>query len=322
MNKARTRLILLTIFIIFIGSVVAVVIYLDRSSGSAGCVNQVCECDAGCNCVEGSLVCSISETTSDNVSDQKIVSPPPIIDPIDESKFDFMGMVFRSSYLTDNIDNEFDDSPAGVILDEVDYSGTQITVDLREKTICNDDEEPKLHEGLYYLEGNNLVLSSNLVNDGLDYPIECVAELSYDISGIEIGDFSEFRLFYQNDAGTIEEFKICPYSDEIYVDGDAFQAADNCNACSCDAGVTNCSTEKKCLEQVSGDSAYSGRPDYEMFELPEEENECENDKQCFATGCQDEVCSPVNGVVTDCGVALSKIDNVSCGCVNKKCIWR
>ncbi|MBD3329663.1 hypothetical protein GF357_04180 [Candidatus Dojkabacteria bacterium] len=319
MNKTRARLILLTLLIIFIGSVVAVIISLDNLT-QKDCPNQDCDCAQGCECIDNELVCKESTQLPDDVEILTSPDREPVT-PLEESKFDFLGMVFRTHYLTQNIDDEFNDASAGVVLDEVEYTEGQISVVLREKTICNNDDEIKLHEGLYYFDGTKLILGTNLVNDGLDYPNSCIAELVYDISGINIEEFTDFRMFYQNDAGALQEFMICPYSDQIYVNGDAFQAVDNCNACSCEKGVVTCSTEKKCIESEKGDSAYHGRPDYDLFEQPESENECSSDKQCYATGCQDEVCSPVNGVVSDCGVALSKIDGASCGCVNKKCVW-
>lgn len=75
------------------------------------------------------------------------------------------------------------------------------------------------------------------------------------------------------------------------------------------------------LQKFDNNSVYSGLKNYDRFELPQLENECNYDSDCYMGGCNGETCTANNPQVTTCDAVQKKIENISCKCINKECIW-
>lgn len=68
-------------------------------------------------------------------------------------------------------------------------------------------------------------------------------------------------------------------------------------------------------------SVYEGYKNFARFELPQNENECKYDSECFVGGCNGETCTAHEPKVTTCDVPEGMQGGLSCKCINRVCIW-
>jgi eight-cysteine-cluster-containing protein len=62
-------------------------------------------------------------------------------------------------------------------------------------------------------------------------------------------------------------------------------------------------------------------PNHDHFEGVAFRNACEDDRDCRASGCSQEVCSADKDVSTTCMEYPDRPTGASCGCVKGQCIW-
>ncbi len=317
----KSSLVLLTLTLMIVGIVLATLLLMENISKD-GCEDQECACSR-CICEDGEYLC-VDDKEKVSSDDEESV----IREPIDQHKFVTESLKYSSEFVSFPISNSITSSPISTVLKRVHYSNGDLEFSFLQKQVCNSNEddtsigEAAGQAGFYYLENNSLVLY-NVVNPFNQEDGEaCTVKITYRISSVGIDNIEKFALYYQAEDGRLEEFPVCVYKGRIFMEDDVYEAEDGCNTCVCKKGDNVCSIDKKCGEQSLGTaSVYKDYPNYEVYEYPERDNECSKDSQCYTGGCQSEICSPINGKMSSCSVAIDIKSDIECKCVQSKCVW-
>ncbi len=318
----KSSLVLLTIVLVIVGIVLSSLLVMEYI-GKKGCEGQSCPC-VRCVCEDGEYSC-VHEKDEIDIKEKKEIE---INQAIEQNRFVTNNLKYSSEFISFPIANSVTTSPILTTLKRIYYVNGNLEVSFLQKQICNAiDGDLSIGEaagqaGFYYLEDDNLVLY-NVVNPFNQYEgRSCTVKITYKIDSIDIDNLEDFSLYYQSEEGRLEKFSICVYNGKILMEEDVYEAKDGCNTCVCKNSENICSTDKACGQQSSGTaSVYRDYPNYEVYEYPERDNECSKNSQCYTGGCQSEICSPVNGKMSNCSVAVDMKSNIECKCVQSKCVW-
>jgi hypothetical protein len=248
---------------------------------------------------------------------------------ISQDQFVKSDLTYTPTFLGFSVPSDVEKSENNIIIDSVSYSDNSIKLILQQKQSCSSARKLPSQAGFYFYKDGILVLYNMVNNSAVEAPEDCVVRLEYVINNFVIDSASNLIVRWQTEKNLQTAFPICFYNGKPYNDQDVFVSTDKCSTCTCNNGVVKCEENKKCIEnlelqakQISevNTSVYADYPDYQKYEGIEKDNECQSDSACYTGGCLQEICSPTNGVTSECA-AVSKIENISCKCVNTKCQW-
>lgn len=313
-------------FTLLIGFFIAINVWKNKVDNLAGCyvnnkhykVNEEFENNENdrvetCVCEENGKVACKAQATNKNKNDTDI---------IDIDQYTRSGLTFSAS-LINRVSAEVLRN-SDVEISEVKTENGYFKIHVIENQYCNKAGKIVKQVGFYYYDKENsaLYLTSMLNNSQMDANSGiCRTDLYFNILGFVPPSPSLTVKFVRDNK--VFTAKLCVYNKNIYKDGDAFQAVDGCNICTCTDGNVSCENKKECSSNKDSkkiESAYKNFPDFDRYEKPEKDGECSKDSQCYVSGCNNEVCSATKDVKTTCEV-VQKIEDASCKCVNKKCIW-
>ncbi|HQG58088.1 MAG TPA: hypothetical protein PLX79_03890 [Candidatus Dojkabacteria bacterium] len=239
-----------------------------------------------------------------------------------DSEFTKKDLTYKYKYKSGTIPAENRNNPLGYNVASISYKNNELKVVIEHIQKCTDANEPPSQVGFYSYDSNKNIITLNAMIDPemQDYPKECLVTLDFTIANLSIvtEPSPQFAFTLQNEVeGTILD--ICWYSNTTFMNGDIFHAEDGCNTCECIDGVSKCSTDKKC--DTSKLSIYWGENNFDLFEKPQEQGECNTENDCHVGGCNGEVCSASPRVNTLC-VVVEKNENAQCKCVANTCLWQ
>jgi hypothetical protein len=249
------------------------------------------------------------------------------ISDVGQDQFSITDLSYSTNFLGFSVPSDVEKASNYVLLDSVSYVNSQITINLQQKQKCSSNRKLASQAGFYYYQDNVLILYNMVNSSAVEDAMDCVVRLEFSISNFVVDDSNNLSIRWQTEANTISSFPICFYKGKPYNNSDVFASGEKCITCTCLDGSVKCEENAKCLENLEEESeetatgsVYFDNPQYSRYEGEENENECNSDDNCFTGGCSQEICSAVNGVMSDCS-AVSKIENISCKCIDTKCLW-
>lgn len=301
MNLKQLWLVLITLLMVGFG---LSLVYLSLQNVFRGpaCVTN----DPLCKCVDDLLVCEVGD------HDKKL----------NVNDFSVENLKFSANFFSEITSYDVENAPLKTLFQGIVNEGSNIVVTLSQNQLCTKDNKAPAQLGMYHFDGAKLTLYSAINTVAEVYEKPCNVEVVYSITNFVLSS-NELELYYQNEDGEKAAADICIYTGAVYNDGDSYQAEDDCNICECVGGTSRCSNDRSCdPEDATGESSsvYWNFPDYDRYEKPEEANECDQTEDCYIRGCNNEVCSTEQEVVTSCE-AVQIVEGATCGCVNTKCVW-
>lgn len=293
-------LVLITLLMIGFG-LSLVYLALQNAFDSSGCETN----DPLCECVDNQLVCESI----------------PVEKKLTTKDFSIENLNFSAKFFSDIVSYDVENAALKTLFQSIINENSILRVTLMQSQLCTEKNKAPNQLGMYHFANGKLTLYS-AVNDLAEvYDTPCNVEVVYEIKNFDLAG-SALELFYQNEDGEKTAADICIYSGAVYNDGDSYKAEDGCNICECVNGTSRCANDNQCGEESSSTSpsVYWNFPDYDRYEEPEEAGECSETEDCFIRGCNNEVCSAKQEVVTSCE-AVQIVEGATCGCVNTKCVW-
>lgn len=171
-----------------------------------------------------------------------------IVTAVDFSFFGDSNLKFTAKFLSYSVPQSLATNKTQSEVQSVSFSDEIIKISVDQKQFCDSKQKLMEQVGLYNLNNTNLILT-NLVTQSDDFQTPCLVKLTYEISKIS-SDFllsnKSFVISFQNESKLIDSTHVCIYDSKIYNNGDYFSASDKCNTCSCNKGISSCSTGRVC----------------------------------------------------------------------------
>lgn len=239
-----------------------------------------------------------------------------------DSDFTKKDLTYKYKYKSGTIPSENRNNPLGYSVASISYKDSKLNVIIEHIQRCTDANEPPSQVGFYsYDSAKNIITLNAMIDPEMQsYAKECLVTLDFTIENLTIINEPTPQLAFtlQNDVeGTILD--ICWYNNTTFMNGDIYHAEDGCNTCECKSGNSVCTENKKC--DTSKLSLYWGDKNFDLFEKPQEQGECNSTEDCHVGGCNAEVCSASPRVNTLC-VVVEKNENAQCKCVANTCLWQ
>lgn len=126
--------------------------------------------------------------------------------------------------------------------------GTTLKVVTEKTTVCNRGNNVAPQVGFYKFEENRLILTigSNLFDKAFTIP--CISESTFEISNVPVRFSDNFKLFYQDEFGSLIPSGNCSYEGFLRNEGDVYNSSDGCSLCACKLGQNICEKEERCLK--------------------------------------------------------------------------
>lgn len=184
-----------------------------------------CICDS-----KGNVVC-------DDINTDFVVKSEDFTTQNLSFKYDFQNLISSSDSLSQS-----------VRFVNISQIGNTLKVVVEKSTYCNAENVVAPHVGFYKYEDDKITftIGENLVDTSFKLP--CVSESTFEVRDISVKFDDDFKLFFQDQFGTLIPARNCSYEGFLKNDGDVYNSSDGCYICTCKLGQNSCEKESKCLE--------------------------------------------------------------------------
>lgn len=220
--------------LLFISALGIFVLSIQSSIGLKKCAYGDIVFEQGKNCIcdsKGKVICDESEDDGS---------------PIKSEEFTTQNLSFSSSFqgliTTD-----------GSLVEDITFSdisqvGNILKVIVENRTMCNflDDVAPQV--GFYKADDERIIftIGTNLVDQAYKYP--CIGEATFQINNAPVKFPNDFKIFYQDESGTLIPSGNCSYEGFLRNEEDVYNSSDGCYLCVCRLGQNICEEEPRCSE--------------------------------------------------------------------------
>jgi hypothetical protein len=152
-------------------------------------------------------------------------------------RYDFQNLVSSADSLSESV--RFVD---------ISQVGNTLKVVVEKNTLCNTENRVVPHVGFYKYEEDKITftIGENLVDTSFNIP--CVSESTFEIRDVSVKFDDDFKLFFQDQFGTLIPARNCSYEGFLKNDGDVYNSIDGCYICTCKLGENSCEKEPRCLK--------------------------------------------------------------------------
>lgn len=175
-----------------------------------------------------------------------VVCNDDISSPIKSDEFTTKNLGFTSSFqrmITAN-----NSMIADVVFSDISQVGNILRVVIEKRSLCNSNNEIAPQVGFYKADEGRIVFTvgTNLIDTSFNTP--CVSEDAFQIMNAPVKFPDNFKIFYQDEYGTLIPSGNCTYEGFLRNNGDVYNSSDSCYLCTCKLGENICEKEPRCLE--------------------------------------------------------------------------
>ena len=209
------------------------ILTIQNSLGLAGCAYGDIVFDGEKNCIcdsKGNVVCDESDTGL----------------TIKSEDFTSGNLSFKYELL--NAIEIKESFPKDIRFVNISQVGTTLKVVTEKITLCNRDNNVAPQVGFYKYEEDRIILTigSNLHDRAFSIP--CISESIFEISNVPVKFDDNFKIFYQDEYGSLIPSGNCSYEGFLRNEGDVYNSSDGCSLCVCKLGQNICEKEERCLK--------------------------------------------------------------------------
>jgi len=186
---------------------------------------KICMCDS-----KGNIVCDETEVGKN----------------IKSEEFTTENLSFKFKFL--NVVGSKESFPKDVRFMNISQVGNTLKVVTEKTTVCDRENNVAPQVGFYKYEEDRIIftIGSNLFDKALNIP--CISESIFELSNVPVKFDDNFKIFYQDEYGSLIPSGNCSYEGFLRNEGDVYNSFDGCSLCVCKLSQNVCEKEDRCLK--------------------------------------------------------------------------